>query len=290
MTYQNDRQPNELTVPSIFIPDDIEKEHIINLIDRFIVAGIQFIDDIDKRKSGKRTSNEWGSIIGKNVIADLPPDWKKGLRSLGRSWVNDSNIQFQRQLENMTNDWLNIVSQLIHHPDMRLFFTKRTITSWNTSLAKARQMVRIETRINHSIRLLDRMKQDFHSAEQIGFKSPLEETIYMDIKRQYPDIHEILIASKHLVLNGENNNDFASCLSNCRRMLEAFSKKNGCANFKEFVRSLQIGQSKKKLLKDTYNFLSGYGSHHKEGGLTKGEMESGYYQTLASMSLITQSI
>jgi len=283
-----DRQPTELTVPSIFIPDDIEKEYIITLIDRFIIAGIRFIDDINKRKSGKRTFNELSSIVGKKTISDLPADWKKGLRSLGRSWVNNSNIQFQRQLEEKTDEWLDLVKKLIHHPDIRLFFPKRTITSWNTSLAKARQKVKIETRINHSLRLLDRMKQEFYSTEQIGFRSEYEETIYIDIKKDNPDIHEILIASKLLMMNGISSNDYATCLANCRRILEAFSVKNGFGNFKEFVKSLQIGKSKKKLLKENYNFLSGYGSHHKDGGITRAEMEFGYYQTLSSISIINK--
>ena len=131
MNNRLNREQNELIVPSINIPSNIEKEQIIDLIDRFIIAVIQFIDDISRRNSGKKTSDELGSIIGKRIIADLPPDWKKGLRSLGKSWSNNSNIEFQRQLEIKTGQWLDLVSQLIHHPDMRIFYPKRTITSWN---------------------------------------------------------------------------------------------------------------------------------------------------------------
>jgi hypothetical protein len=169
---------------------------------------------------------------------------------------------------------------------MRLFFQKRTITSWNTSLAKARQMVRIETRINHSIRLLDRMKQEFHSAEQIGFRSPVEETIHKDLKRNYGDIYEIISSAKQLVINGKTPNEFSSCLSDCRKILEGLARKYGHSNYKEFVRSLPIREKGRKPLIEVYNYLSNYGSHFKEGGITRGDMESGYFQTLNAVSVI----
>ena len=98
------------------------------------------------------------------------------------------------------------------------------------------------------------------------------------------------MASKNLVLNGKNSTDFSNCLSNCRKALEAISGNAGFKRFKEYVSSLQINKSKKKTLNETYNYLSGYGSHYKEGGVTRNEMETGFHLTLGSITILKDEL
>ena len=69
-------QSNELFVPSIYIPNDIDKEQIINLLDNFIVSGIDFLAEIQRRKIGSKSSNELLSLVGNRIITDLSHEWK----------------------------------------------------------------------------------------------------------------------------------------------------------------------------------------------------------------------
>ncbi len=278
----------EIMIPLIVIPEDIDRRHIISLLDNFINGGNEFRDTIIKYKKNKINSNEILSVIGNKIIEDYTPKTKRILRATGRTLLNDSDIHIQKEMEDKTFLWLDLVSHLINHPDLRIFYDNKKIDSWNNDLGKARQMIQLETRINHSIRLLDKIKQTFQTDEKVGFRTPLEESIYLDIKRDNKDIYNILYSAKLLVINGITPDDFSSCLLHCRRLLEGYAKKRGHSNYKEYIRSINIEERRKKPLIEVYNYLSNYGVHFKEGGIKRVDMESGYFQTLNAISILTR--
>ena len=101
------------------------------------------------------------------------------------------------------------------------------------------------------------------------------------------EIYLIISDSINLFIEARKMNDYSLCLSNCRRALEGISTTFGFNGYKSMIQNLDISRIKKKAMKSTYDILSTYGSHYRPT-VKREDMKSGYFQTLAVLSIIIE--
>jgi hypothetical protein len=90
------------------------------------------------------------------------------------------------------------------------------------------------------------------------------------------------------VMKGRSEEDFCHALLSCRRALETLIyDMTGQGRFGEGLAMISVSDTKRKIVRNAYDFLSGYGVHPNKV-TTKEDMETGFQLSLSAISVLMQ--
>jgi len=274
--------------------------NIIFELNRFEKEGQLLLLNIQTQISHATNQKDFGDtatdILGSKV---LPRGWISPGKKLARKSLSQKKQSVEVNCARQADQWLNEITTSLSSISRKN--SSLTMKGNSQTLVKkfnyAKKGAQAKTKINRGLKALDELKQlDLIYNKDIGNllqEKKLKNTpsdqynqYAIDAKillRDYPsELEAFLGAIERLEQGGLDAN--RQCLSSCRNCIESLVKRIA-QRWPDGLISIIPSNTKRKIVKQTYQFLSAFGVHGSETP-TDNDAKSGLEQTLSSIRLI----
>ena len=209
--------------------------------------------------------------------------------------------QVRQETARIADQWLERINQFLSSVSK---LTSTVNARGNSKILKAklnhaRKAVKGETKIGRGLKALgelkgydlaynSELKQVLKDRKLKGARSKRYQHFSKDAKAllgKYPSELESFLGEVERLEEG-GLDAYRQCLSSCRNCIENLSKRvSGENGWRDGMRKLVSSKTQRKLINDTYQFLSAYGVHGKEVP-NESEAEVGLSQTISAVRLL----
>jgi len=274
---------------------------IISQLDSFEEQGHNLLLQYHNKLSETR-GTPFGKVATKYTIGKfVPHGFKSDAKDIVKEWKKSQIEQIHGEAVQAAKNWLHSLSRFFGTVSV----DKPSLTEKGNSgnlvrkLNHAKKGAKYETKINRGLTVIEELKtMDLINNRNI--RKYLEEQQrqskeYSQLKKEaktllkhYPEEKRALLGAIER-LDAGGIDAWRQCLSSCRICVENLVKEIAKENdwtigLLKIVRS----KTKRKIIKDTFQFLSAYGSHGKKDP-GKEIAKSGVEQTFAAIRLILAS-
>lgn len=251
---------------------------------------VKFQHDINKARNEANGNKFVLGLLSHVFLENIPPGLRKYVRQMGRRQLDIARQNREEAIADEVNKLLDICSKMFRDDFVIHVLPEKLLNKWNNRLESIRARSKPDTKLKNCISLLDSV---YLSVQQLISEGdiqnePKPNAIINRLLNAHKRVYKMITSAEKKLRNSRTEEDFCHTLLSCRRALEALIYEiTGQTRFREGLETIPLSVTKRKVIRNAYDFLSGYGVHPNKR-TSREDMETGYQLCLSAISILVQ--